>query len=443
MLRPYQTDAIDRLRAAFRLHRRVVLVIATGGGKTVIGSEIARRIVGNGQRVLWLAHRAELVDQAAATLTRLGLTVGAFSASAQTPCNPFAPVQVATIQTMLKRPRADWPKAGFIVFDECHHAVADEWLTVVQQYPDVLTLGLTATPERTDGRGLDRLFLGLVVGATPKQLTADGHLVPCEIIRPERFLASGEIAQSPVDAYRAHAAGRLAVVFARGVDLANQYTEEFRMHGVEARCISDDTPRAERALYLEAFRAGRVRVLCNVHVLTEGFDAPETSCVVLARGCSTAGAYLQMVGRALRTAPGKKDALLIDLRGVSHEFGEPADDRVYSLDGRGIRRADSIVYCPVCGAEREAGEGCESCGWTPANDGLKPDTVTGDPLVKYARLRQDNEEGRAARLAKWLTAARERGHRDGAAHYKYKAVYGNWPTTEIKLAAQALSRGAA
>lgn len=430
LLRPYQLDAIDRVRAAMRQHRRVVLTVPTGGGKTVIASEIVRRVIAAAQPVLFLAHRAELVDQAAATLARLGLTVGAVSASAQTPPNPFAPVQVATVQTLLAR-RDRRPRASVVVFDECHHAVATEFRSVLDDYPAALVLGLTATPERSDGRGLGELFGGLVVGCTVRELTAQGHLVPCEVLRPDRYLGSGEIARSPVDAYQENASGRPTIVFARGVDLAAQYTAEFQARGVEARCITGEMPWAERSLYLEAFKAGRIQVLTNVFVCTEGFDAPSCSCVILARGCSTAGTFLQMVGRALRPAPGKTDALLLDLRGVSHEFGRPDDDRLFSLDGKGIRLRDKAIYCPVCGAEREAGEGCATCGWIPAGEPMKGDTITGDPLVKYAKKRAEDEDARARTLARWIGEARAKGYKDGWWKARFNAVYGVWPSAAL------------
>lgn len=436
ILRPYQIDAIDRMRTMMRTHKRSVLVLPTGAGKTVTGAEVVRRVTAAGHPVLWLAHRAELVDQAAATLARLGLVVGCVSASAVTPPNPFAPVQVATVQTLLARNAR--PRASMIVFDEAHHAVADEFGSVVRDYPEALVMGLTATPERSDGRGLGEMFGGLVVGTTVKKLTAEGHLVPCEVMRPARYLQSGEIAQSPVAAYQQHAGDRQTVVFARGVDLAAEYTEQFRAAGVEARCITGEMPWAERSMYLDAFRRGAIRVLVNVFVLTEGWDAPETSCVILARGCSTAGTYLQMVGRALRLAPGKTDALLVDLRGVSHEFGRPDDDRLFSLEGRGIRRADDTVYCPVCGAMRVPGEGCDACGWIPTGEPMKGDTVTGDPLVKYAKKRAEGDDDRARTLARWLAVAHAKGYKPGWVYAKFRAVYGTAPSPEVVAAARSV-----
>ena len=434
-LRDYQTATIDRVRTHMRAgRRRVLAVLPTGAGKTRTAAEVVCRVVANGQRALWFAHRAELVDQAVAELTRHGLVVGALSASAQSPPNPFAHVQVATIQTLLAR--KERPRADLLVADEAHHYVADEFSTLIADYPSAITLGLTATPERSDGRGLGEIFDALVVGATIKQLTSLGHLVPCEIIRPSKHLQSGQIAQSPIDAYVQHAMGRKAIVFARSIELAEAYAADYNLRGIAARTISAETPWPERCLYLDDFKRGKVRVLCNVFALTEGLDVPDMSCVILARGFSTSGPYLQAVGRALRPAPRKSDALVIDLRGATWELGHPEDERVYSLDGKGIRLSDANTYCPVCGAARIPGEGCTACGWQTTVDEGKPDKVTGDPLVKYAQIRRDDADARVARLAKWIAAGKAAGHKETAACHKFKAVYGAWPASVVLSAAR-------
>lgn len=429
-LRDYQQRAVDGVRAEFNSGARsVLLVLPTGAGKTRTASEMVSRATSRGLRTLWLAHRGELVDQAAEALASCGLHVGAMSASAQTRPHPYAPVQVATIQTLLAR-RAT-PPADLIIVDEAHRAIADEWATFVRSYPSAHVVGLTATPERSDGRGLGEMFQRIVVGVTVRELTERGFLVPCEILRPARALRSGELAQSPVEAYMAHARDRQTVLFCRSVELAREYLAAMVERGVRAALVTGETPWGDRVRALEAFRTGGVEVLVNVAVLTEGFDAPATSCVVLARGCGTAGLYLQIVGRALRPAPGKRDALLIDLRGVSHEHGEPADERVYSLDGVGIRSKDQAVYCPVCAAMREAGEGCTACGWTPSGEGIGADSVVGEPLVKYAAKRAEDDDKRAETLARWMRDASAKGYRAGWAYAKYAAVYGARPSQTV------------
>ena len=427
-LRSYQLEAIDAVRAEVgQGRRRVCLVLPTGAGKTRTAAEVVRRTIAAGKRVLWFAHRGELVDQAAATLAAQGIVVGAISASATTPPNPYAPAQVATVQTLLAR--NERPEAALLVADEAHHYVADQFAKVARDYPRAIVLGLTATPERSDGRGLDELFDGLVVGASIRSLTELGHLVPCVILRPPARLKPGELAQHPVDAFLAHAGERPTIVFARGVELANEYAEAFVAQGVSACAIHSETPWTERLRATNAFRQGAIRVLVNVYCLTEGFDVPETSCAIIARGCDAAGTYLQMVGRILRPAPGKTDALLIDLRGVSHDHGAPEDDRVFSLAG--IELVEKVA-CEHCGTPMPRGGTCPNCKAELAPlQTAQEDVVTGDKLLKFERLRQDDDRVRILRLAQWLGLARGRGYKQGWAHFKYKAVYGEKPPAVI------------
>lgn len=442
-LRQYQLDAIQRTRLAASQARSVLVVSPTGSGKTTIAGQIVASAVSRNKRVLWLAHRSELIEQGFDRLREFGLTVGAIAASNTRPPNPYAPVQVASIQTLLARP-ALRPAADIVVWDEVHHSVSDEWSALAQHYASSLLLGFTATPERSDGKGLGAIFQRLVVAARVQELVELGHLVPCEIRRPGRRLKPGTIAQRPVDAYLNEARGRRTICFSPSVEAANAHAEEFNGLGVTARVVTGDMPQAERALYLSAFKRGEIQVLVNVYVLTEGFDDPGTSCVIMARGCGTAGMYLQITGRGLRPAPGKRDCLLIDLHGVSHVHGHPQDDREYSLDGKGIRRAGEIEVdpqgsCRVCGAPINPGEACAECGTAPKL--IEPPKVTGDPLEKYAKKRAEDNSQKAATYARWIADAAGKGYKQGAAKGKFKAVYGEWPSYRIEQDARAILNG--
>lgn len=442
-LRQYQIDVINRLRAIMRAgKRRPLLVMPTGAGKTKTLSHIAKLTIESGRRALWLAQRSELIDQACETLIADGLTVGAICAGATTPPNPFARMQVASVQTLLAR--NERPAADMIFADEAHHfsAASEQWSSLLNSYSEAWTIGATATPERGDGCGLRECFDAIVVGATVQQLTDDGYLVPCRVMRPDKPLAPGEIAQNPVDAYVEHASGRRAIVFCKSVALASQYAGEFTMRGLRARAISAETPWAERRMVLDAFKRGALDVVVNVFVLTEGFDDPGVSCCIIARGCGSAGMYLQMIGRVLRPAEGKSDAVLLDLRGVSHEHGRPEEEREYSLDGRGIRLRDPNSYCPVCGSPRTPPDPCTSCGYEPSGeDGLKPDKIVGVKLVPYAHLRSDNDDARIRRLARWMSEAKRRGFKDGWFKAKFNAVYQQWPTAGMMQKAREILGG--
>ena len=425
-LRGYQTDAINAVRREMaRGHRRTVLVLPTGAGKTRTAAAVAAQALAKGNRVLWLAHRTELVEQACQTLEGFGLPVGCVSASSARDPLPYAPVQVASIQTLVARDTYR-PESQLLVWDECHHCseACECWSSLLSSYPGVPLLGLTAHPERGDGIGLGPFFDGIVVGATVRQLTEAGYLVPYEILRPDRQLDSGQIAQDPVEAYGEHCEGRQAILFARTVDEAQLYRDSLESAGVRAECVTATTPAADRLAVVALFRRGVVRVLTNVYIFTEGTDLPTAEVCILARGASSAGIAIQMIGRVLRPSPGKKGALILDLRGITHNprIGLPDDERIYSLEGRGIRLATER-RCPVCQAPIEDYP-CPSCGYMPTSSEAAQTEVVGVPLVRYARMRAQGADERAATLRRWIESAVARGHKPASVRYKWRAVYG-------------------
>ena len=434
-LRPIQERAIARVRDQITDgRRRVCLCCPTGFGKTVVGAEMVRRFTGRGKRVLWLTHRIELVTQSAAAIRARGVTVGTITADKA--LDVAALCVVASIDTLIAR--GLYPDADFIIFDECHHAAALTYGAFLARYPEALLVGLSATPERGDGRGLGEFFDALVVGATVRELVDLGVLVPLRVLRPKAPLRSGTIAQGVADAYQAHAPGSLAIVFSPTVDLAHQHAAELTMAGTVARCIHGEMPAAERALYIEAFRKGDVRVLTNCAVLTEGFDAPECSTIILARGCSTTGTFDQIVGRGVRSAPGKTGALLLDLRGVSHVHGLPVDGREYSLTGVGVSKPGAAPdsYCKVCGQVLDTPGPCPDCGHVAEPAALRIAREELKPYDWVTPMRKDPPEVRFQRLVRWVAAARAKGHKPGSVFGKYRAVYGTPPSREDFARAQ-------
>ncbi len=366
-LRDYQSRAVSAVAQAWREGvRRVLLVAPTGAGKTRMGVELPRLhpTIAN-PRVLVLAHSIELISQLIARFRESGYDVAGISP--QHPPDPWAQVQVASIATLLAR--AMRPAADLLIFDEAHHAAAETYSTVFDAYPDVLGAGLTATPQRRDGKTLGDHYDELVVAAQYSELLRSGDLVQCRVARPDEYLGS-DLAQHPLAEWKEKAEGALTFAFAPDVKKAHEWAAEFNAAGIMSACIEGNTPDDERAELLERFRSGRIRVLWNVYVLTEGVDVPAASCCLLARGVSHAGPYLQIVGRVLRPAPGKPFATLLDLSGASHLHGFPTQDREYGLDGRPIRViGEALKNCRQCGAcVPSATPECPVCGyiWTAA-----------------------------------------------------------------------------
>jgi DNA repair protein RadD len=369
-LYPFQATAVSAVREAWATSRRVLLVSPTGSGKTRMGVACVLEAVAEGRQVLWMAPRRELVTQALERLRAEGLgEIGILAAGIEDPA-PNARVRVASLQTLLRRDVA--PESGLVVCDEAHHYVSEEWGAYVRRHGDARVLGLTATPERGDGRPLGDLFERLVVAAQSSELIARGVLVPCDVLAPKKGLGH-KIARAPVEAWKEHANRRPTIVFCKNRTHALAVTREFQRERARVAFVSAMTPRAERARVLAAFKAGAIDVLVNVFLLVEGWDAPIAEVCLLARRCETIGTYTQIVGRILRPSPGKDRAMVIDLAGAVHRNGHPDADREYSLEGsRGI-------LWPPKGPGPGQDDSCYERDPFPK--------ITGDELVRIERAR--------------------------------------------------------
>lgn len=441
---PHQIKAIQQVTDEFRKgHKAVCVVASTGSGKSRLAGELARLHLAKKPdgKVLFIAHRDELIGQTYDLFTSLGLSSGVIQANPCRPTNPFRGCQIASVQTLLAR---DMVIDGvtLAIPDEIHHFASDKWSVLAEGYKrrGARLIGLTATPMRADGRGLDGLFDSLVCPISMKELIREGFLVPFELKRPARALQPNQIAQSPVDAYLEHAPGLKTIVFAAHIKAATSFRDEFRAKGIAAEIVTGAMDVGERRSILAAFKAGKITVLCNVGVLTEGFDDRSLACVILARSIGSLSLYLQMVGRALRLSleTGKTHAVLIDLFGSSHALGAPDDDREWSLEGDGLKHGKKLEqaperFCPVCGVLLEGDAGiCELCGICKPE--LAPPDVVNVPLVKYEAKKREPEEVRFAYFRKLQAIAREKEWSKWQPLMKYRAIYGEevprkWLTT--------------
>jgi superfamily II DNA or RNA helicase len=404
-------------------------------------SEIVRSHLARSEtnRVVWLAHRSELLAQAAATLAKFGLEVGLRGASRA------ARTQVESVQTILSRGTA--PEGTLLVPDEAHHfAESNACGEITKLYPRML--GATATPERGDGKPLKPPFDAIVVAAQISELTRDGYLVPLKIKCPETLIGPKKIAQRPVDAYLEHARGHRAICFAPNLTAAAKYVDDFTALGVRARLVSGKTPKDERDAMLAAHKAGELDVLVNCGVLTEGYDDPAVSCVIVARGCGSQGLWLQMTGRCLRPASGKTRAILIDLRGLTHELGRPDADREFSLEGEAIKvtgrtRANGERMCRSCHAPLGDLVKCPECGIETAN---VPE-ATGAELVDEETIRKEVREAMQINKIVGALAGMLRKEKvrevTPAIGVKFKRIFKHWPREDTLARAVEYNRALA
>lgn len=440
-LRDYQLSAISRLRAELLElptgNRSVLLVMPTGGGKTIIASEIiCSHLARNSlNRVLFMAHRRELVSQSAATLLRdcrlTSLDVRRVQgADVRGPSS--ARITVASIQTLITdRWITALPLATLVIFDEAHHMMAAEWQQLATHYTESVMVGLTATPERSDGSPLGDIFQRMVVCTTIAELTSLGHLVPCRVIAPETYRT--HMADDPAEAYHKHVPGQKAIVFCSDIGQAHKVRDGIRALGYSSETVTGQLNAATRAAILGEHQAGRVDVLTNVGVLTEGYDDPSVTAAVMARGCEHGGLFLQIVGRILRPCAGKQLATLVDLRGVVHKHGMPSDERVFSLEGRqGVASSSDLPalrQCLECGSTFRSAPVCPICGaMAPARKA---------PEVRLAEMREffskQPPEKKAESLRKMEATAAERGYRYGWVVNRYRAIYGETPPRAVSV----------
>lgn len=424
--RDYQRRTLADCRDAIAAGKRAILVVSpTGSGKTCMGSMMARgRAVHRGERVVWLAHRTELIDQACRTLRSFGLDVGARGLA------PSAPVQVASVQTLTRRDIG--PDGTLVILDEAHHyPVGGDWSRVLRGYLDegATVIGLTATPARGDDKALEG-FDHLIVSTTIADLMRDGHLVRVRWLGPDAATPKDRLQLSPAEAWSKHARGRPTVVFAPHVQAAQDYAQEMRKVGCRAEAVSERMAPEERAKALARLEDGSLDALCNVQVLTEGWDCPRVSCVIVARRVGSQALWVQMTGRGLRPHPGKSDCLLVDLCGMAHTLGLPDEARTYSLTGEGMvlaRPGAAIRLCRVCGIPLGDAVRCPECSSDHAQ--VTPVSL-GGPLVEWriryeAALRELTPTKPVIALAGILRKQKS-GDGRSAAHV-FRAIFGRWP----------------
>lgn len=428
-LRPYQTQLVQAIRAAYAHSCRApLLVLPTGGGKTVLFSYVTANAAARGRIVYLLAHRAELVRQIAMTLAKFGCyhdiiapepirrqtTADEFRAFGRSFVSRLSPgrggAAVASVQTLVRRlEKPGLPDPDIIVVDEAHHLTREStWGRVVGHWPRAKIIAVTATPIRLDGCGLGRHAGGfaddIILGPSVRELIDAGMLSPFRVFAPPvaldlhgvrtragdyardqlaRAVNVPQITGDVVGHYQRLAAGKRAVVFCVSVSHAAHVAAAFRDAGISSASLDGTMDAGTRVRLVDDFSSGRIMVLTSCDIISEGFDLPAIEVAILLRPTQSLGLYLQQVGRALRTHPGKTEALILDHVGAVMTHGMPDEDREWTLDGCEKReRADNdnerITTCKKCFAVHRPAPACPVCGHVEPVRERTPQEVDGE-----------------------------------------------------------------
>lgn len=371
-LRTYQAQALDEISAIWKKgEKKVLLVLPTGGGKTVIFSEAMKRAAAKGKRSLMAVRGRHLVDQASKRLMRENVPHGVIMAGHWN-YRPKELMQICSIDTLLSRCDKGgeaWPEADFIVLDEAHFAVSKGYHKMMQNYKNAYVLGVTATPYVD--KPLRHIANEIVRPISFKQLVSDGFLLNARYYAPSipdlknvktssstkdyvvEDLASamqkGGLVGSVVSEWKARASDRLTICFAVNVEHSKNIVQEFKNAGIPAEHVEAETKEKERHAILERLEKGITKVVSNVGILCTGVDLPFVSCIIMNRPTKSYNLYVQQAGRGTRPFPGKTDFLLLDHAGnvlrhnyISHEPEANLDGKEKLKDGSGLK---TCSYC--------------------------------------------------------------------------------------------------
>lgn len=406
-LYPYQEKAVDDLRYALRRKIKAPLyVLSTGGGKTIIFSSIARGAIARNKRVLILVHRKEIMAQTLSKLYEFDITAGQIAAGKP---QTLDMVQVAMVQTIVRRLNSI-KRPDLIIQDEAHHVTSDNsWGRILKYWREVPCLGMTATPSRLDGRGLGETFSEIIMGPNIQWLVDNDYLSYPVIFHPpeevlqnyhvkrgdfdtkeqQQIMSRRKIVGDVIEHYRKHMDGLPAICFCVSVEHTKLMAEQFRAAGYVAAPVYGDMAGKDRDIALQGLTDGSVQVVTSCDLISEGFDTPSVAGCILLRRTLSLGLYLQQCGRALRTAPGKTRAIILDHVGNYQLHGHVLANREWSLNSQARdprkEKPPTTTTCPQCfGVWPGTPRSCPSCGFkfSDVQREIKPLQVVAGELVE-------------------------------------------------------------
>jgi superfamily II DNA or RNA helicase len=374
-LRDYQSSIIAKThRSMLAGHKRPLVTLPTGAGKTVVFAWLANQTQLKNKTVWFLVHRRELLDQTVATFDKFGI--------------PRDRIFIGMVATVANHPEK-LPRPDLIIMDEAHHSAASTWLKIISKFPDAFLIGLTATPARLDGKPLGQVYDDLILGVTTSDLIDSGYLAEFRYFAPSVADLSGlkkkgsdfdqtqasdilmrrAVFGDVIEHWQKLADGYQTIVYCSSIKHSEATAEAFLAHGINAVHFDGNTPANERRQIVQDFRAGKITVLCNVDLVGEGFDVPDCWCCVLLRPTASLGLYIQQAGRALRPQPGKT-AIILDHVGNYSRHGLPDDPRRWSLEDTvkagpeyGEDGKLTVRQCPECYFTFKTGpKNCPNCG---------------------------------------------------------------------------------
>lgn len=431
-LRDYQTKLVGDVDFAFDVDFRAPLVVLpTGGGKTVVFSKIALDYPGT----VWvIAHRQELIRQASDTLKAFGVTHGIIRAGV-TP-NPSSRVQVASVQTVIRR-LDSLPPPDLIIIDEAHHSVAAGYLKIFATFRSARLLGVTATPCRMNGAGLGSVFDYMILGPRNSELTEAGFLSPAKYYAPprkadlsgvhiargdyvtselEEVMDDGTITGDAVEHYRRICDGVPMLTFCVSVAHAHHVAEQYRAAGYRAAAVDGKLSDDERADRIGGLATGKYQVITSCDLIGEGLDVPVVTAAQLLRPTASPALHLQQIGRVLRPAKGKTEAIILDHVGNTEKHGFASTDFAWSLKGIEKKKstAPATRTCEMCYSVHRPAKACPYCGfeYPVKSRALTAKKFVDGQLVEIEQTKeQRQEEVRDARSHGELVAiAKARGY---------------------------------
>lgn len=468
ILRDYQEYAISLVRNKFATgHKRVLLVLPTGSGKSIILGHMARRCLDRGNKLLALMHRRQLVEQLSGRFQDCGVNSSQIMAGISANLDSYC--QIATVQTYSRRiklpsiwsDKSDWHiNADVLFIDEAHHILSKTYQNVLNEYHGKYVVGVTATPILASGVGLGNYFDTLVQPITIKRLIENNYLVPAvyygldfpdlsdlkivagdyERVGLDKKMNNLKIIGDVFENWIRICGDKKTMIFAVNVKHSKALAIEFNKRGISAEHLDAHNNDDDRSETIDRFRNGKIQVICNVGLYTEGTDIPEIEAIVLARPTRSLGLHLQMLGRGARPYPGKENFLVLDHGGNINRLGMYEEDIEWDLNGKKIKFEDvqrrvkekKYMTCEKCGTIFSGQSYCPRCYTDIPDYGRKIASIDAELKELTKTKEKYTMEDKQSFYGMLEYCRKQKGYKPGWTYYKFKERFGIYPSGKLK-----------